>query len=188
VARMEVREMWIRNAGLGRLWRLVRQGTTLLLAGLVARGGWVGGAGLALALPGCRPSAEAVADGGDPLAALAAAAQSVRYDGAFWTREAHRHSRTWRAAKVYCREAHARGLPNCHAVELVERWEGPWFLGAPDARGALPALPALPPPPPLPPALHPGDPGRVAEDIAALAAWQARLTARGQDAAAGGRR
>ena len=149
---------------------------------MVRRAGWVA---LALALASCRPSAEAIADGDDPLAALATPAESGRYGGPFWTREAHRNSRTWRQARAFCRQARGRELPNCHAVELVERWEGAWGTGTP---AALPPLPPLPPPPPLPPALHPGDPGRPGADLAALKAWEARLATRGRDAAAGGRR
>ncbi len=71
-----------------------------------------------LAAVACRPSPEAVADGDDALAALASPAQSARYDGPFWAREAHRGSRTWRAARALC--AGHRELPNCHPVALVE--------------------------------------------------------------------
>src|ERR1700694_5791442 len=92
----------------------------------IARGsgrgfGWIG---LALALASCRPSVEAVADGPDPLAALASPAQSARYDGPYWTREAHRNSPSWRAAKAFCRKSRDRELPNCHAVRLGERGGG----------------------------------------------------------------
>ena len=148
---------------------------------VVPRAGWVALAA-ALALASCRPSAEAIADGDDPLAALAAPAESARYDGPFWTREAHRNSRTWRQARAYCRQARGRELPNCHAVELVERWEGAWGVGT------RAALPPLAPPPPLPPDLHPGDPGRPGVDLAALKAWEARLAERGRNAATRGQR
>jgi hypothetical protein len=138
-------------------------------------------AALALAAGSCRPSAEAVADGDDPLAALAAPAQSARYDGPFWAREAHRGSRTWRAARAFC-GGHPE-LPNCHPVLLVTRWEEPVSLGTPAG------LPPLPAPPPLPPALHPGAAGAAGADLAALKAWEARLLARGRAAGAGeGRR
>jgi hypothetical protein len=136
---------------------------------------------LALALAGwsCRPSAEAVADGDDPLAALAAPVESARYDGPFWARQAHRETAAWKAAKVFCREHAGRELPNCRAVALVLWWEGP-----------SPSLPALPPPPLMPPmlppapALHPGEPGYAAADVAALKAWEERLLARGRQAPA----
>lgn len=186
--------MRFRSSGVGHDGRLVRLVGLMrlvwwtaesLLSGLAPWACLAGGAGLAMALLGCGPPAPAAADGADPLAALAAPAQSARYDGPFWTREAHRDSRTWRAAKAYCRQARGRRPPNCHAVELVERWEGPWLLGAPDAPGgALPAPPPLPPPP----AMHPGEAGRSAAAVAAWKAWRARLAARGRDAAAGGRR
>ncbi len=134
----------------------------------------------ALAAGACRTSPEAVADGDDALAALASPAQSARYDGPFWAREAHRGSRTWRAARALC--AGHRELPNCHPVALVERWE------APASRATPGGLPALAPPPPLPPALHPGAAAAAAEDLAALKAWEAQLLARGRAAAGDGRR
>ncbi|HEV3456356.1 MAG TPA: hypothetical protein VHG32_07335 [Thermoanaerobaculia bacterium] len=137
------------------------------------------GLAVAVALASCRSSAEEVADGADPLAALAAPAQSARYDGPFWTREAHRNSRTWQAARAFCAKSRDRGLPNCHAVELVRRWEE----GLPPA-----ALPELRPPPPAPPAMHPGEAGYVEADVAALKAWEARLLIRGRAAAGQGRR
>jgi hypothetical protein len=137
---------------------------------------------LALALASCKPSAEAIADGDDPLAALATPAASARYDGPFWTREAHRDSRTWQAARAFCEQARERALPNCHAVQLVERWEGPWRMGT------LPPLPALPPPPPLPPSMHPDEPGSAGADLSALKAWEVRLAARGKNAATRGQR
>jgi hypothetical protein len=141
-------------------------------------------AALGLAVGACRPAAEEIADGEDPLAALAAPAGSARYDGPYWAREAHRRSRTWEAAKAFCARARAARLPNCHAVELVERWENVGTPAALPALPVLPALPALPPPPPLPPALHPGDPGRAAADLAAVRAWEEGLAARGREAAA----
>jgi len=150
--------------------------------------GWVAAVAAALALASCRPSAEAIADGDDPLAALAAPAQSARYDGPFWTREAHRNSRAWQAARAFCDQARERQLLNCHPVELVERWEGPLRSGGTAALPVLPALPQLPPPPPLPPALHPGGPGGPGADIAALRAWEARLSERGRGGAARGPR
>jgi hypothetical protein len=147
--------------------------------------GWIG---LALALASCRPSPEAVADGEDPLAALASPVQSALYDGPYWTREARRNSPSWRAAKAFCRKSRDSELPNCHAVRLVERWEGPLRSPGIGAPATMPTMPALPPPPPRPPALHPGDPDQAAADVAAVKAWEARLLARGQGAAAGGLR
>ena len=163
-------------------WRAVRWGRSELegpgLALVVALA-------LALAVPAgaCRPSAAAVADGDDALAALAAPVQSARYDGPFWAREAHRGSRTWRAARAFCAgRREAPELPNCHPVALVERWE------APAAREMPAGLPPLAAPPPLPPALHPGTAGAARGDLAAVAAWEARLLARGRAAAGEGRR
>jgi hypothetical protein len=138
----------------------------------------------------CRPGAEAVADGDDPLAALRAPAQSARYGGPFWAREAHRGSRTWRAARAFCdgrdgrdgREwRRERQLPNCQPVELVERWEELALLQG------MAGMPALPAPPPAPPRMHPGESRQVGADVAALRAWEERLAARGRAAAREGR-
>lgn len=156
--------MGFRRAGVGRVG----------LAGLAMRMALA--VALVLAAGSCRPSAEAVADGDDPLAALAAPAQSARYDGPYWAREAHRGSRTWRAARAFC--AGHRELPNCHPVLLVTRWEEPVAMESPAG------LPPLPAPPALPPALHPGEAGAAGADLAALKAWEAQLQARGK--AAGG--
>jgi hypothetical protein len=126
---------------------------------------------LALSCLSCKPSPAAVADGDDPLAALTVQVQSARYDGPYWTRQAHRSSRLWQAAKAYCRANRDRELPNCQPIALVERWEQPALL------------PVLPAPPPAPPAVHPEEPSYVATDVAALKAWEERLAARGKAAA-----
>lgn len=148
------------------------------------RAGWAAVAA-ALALASCRPSAEAIADGDNPLAALAAPAQSARYDGPYWIREAHRNSRTWQAARAFCGKSREHYLPNCHPVMLVQRWEEPLRLMG---TAAAPALPSLPTPPPLPPALHPGNPEGPGTDIAALKAWEKRLAERSRGAASRGQR
>jgi hypothetical protein len=86
------------------------------------------------ALGACRPSAQSVADGDDPLAALRSSAQSTRYTSGYW-KEQGRAAATganapaqerWTQALAYCGEAQPRpGLeadgakPNCGAVRYA---------------------------------------------------------------------
>ena len=135
---------------------------------------WCAALVLVVVAAACRPTAEAVAEGDDPLAALGAPVESARYGGAFWARQAHRESLVWKRALALCRERADERLPTCRTVALVERWE------------RAPALPALPPPPPAAP--PPGPAGYVGTDVPALKAWERALAARGQAPAPGGRR
>jgi hypothetical protein len=165
-----------------RRWNVIGSGVAraIELAAMTAMAalGLALAAALGLAAGACRPAVDEIANGDDALAALAVPVESARYDGPYWAREAHRRSRTWAAATAFCARARAARLPNCHVVELVERWEG---LGAPPSQLSLPPLA---PPPPAPPALHPGDPGRAAADLAAVKAWEEGLAARAREAAA----
>ncbi len=119
------------------------------------------GAVLVAALASCRPTAEAIAEGDDPLAALGAPVASRRYDGPFWAREAHGHSLVWQRARALCAERADEDLPSCRIVGIVARWEGP------------PSLPALRVP--RPPVLSPGAPGYVGADVRALEEWEREL-------------
>ncbi len=125
----------------------------------------------------CRPTAEAVAEGDDPLAALGAPVASARYDGGFWAREAHRESLTWKRARALCRERADESLPTCRTVTLVARWE---------------EAPSLPPLPPLSPpslgALPAPPPGTVGAGVPALRAWERAVAAPGRTPAPGGPR
>ena len=73
----------------------------------------------ALLLAGCRSGTEAIANGDDPLAALRAPVRSVRYDGAFWNREAVDQTDLWHQAVAYCRTPGNSAAPNCQTVGLV---------------------------------------------------------------------
>jgi hypothetical protein len=86
------------------------------------------------ALGACQPSAQAVADGDDPLAALRSSAQSTRYNSGYWKEQGRAAAgganapaqERWAQALAYCGEAQPRpGLeaegakPNCAAVRLA---------------------------------------------------------------------
>ena len=86
------------------------------------------------ALGGCSPSAQATADGDDPLAALRSSAQSTRYTSAYWKEQGRAATggadaparERWTQALAYCGEAQPRpGLeadgakPNCGSVRYA---------------------------------------------------------------------
>ena len=74
----------------------------------------------ALVATGCgQPSAEDLANGDDPLAALRSPVRSARYDGAFWNREAVQSTDLWQDAVAYCRTPGNSAAPNCQTVGLV---------------------------------------------------------------------
>ncbi|HVT16765.1 MAG TPA: hypothetical protein VHQ90_11395 [Thermoanaerobaculia bacterium] len=101
---------------------------------LESRAAWAAGAALAvlaaisallLAVGGCAPDPQRIADGTDPLAALAVPAASRVYDLAFWAREERAASRRWRSALAYCRGRSEETHPNCRNVRLAAWWEAP---------------------------------------------------------------
>ena len=75
---------------------------------------------LLLAGVGCaEPSPREVADGADPIAALAVPVRSARYDAAFWMREAEDGSELWQEAVEVCRVPVTDERPNCQTVAVV---------------------------------------------------------------------
>ena len=66
-----------------------------------------------------KATAEELANGDDPLAALRSPVRSARYDGAFWNREAVQDTRLWYDAVDYCRTPGNSAAPNCQTVGLV---------------------------------------------------------------------
>jgi len=75
---------------------------------------------VALFAAGCgQPSAEDLANGDDPMAALRSPVRSARYDGAYWNREAVQSTDLWQNAVAYCRTPGNSAAPNCQTVGLV---------------------------------------------------------------------
>ncbi len=72
--------------------------------------------GLVVLLGGCKPSPEDIANGNDPIKALAASARSTRYDGPYWSAQRHDQSTTWRQAAAFCTPERVLELPNCQPV------------------------------------------------------------------------
>lgn len=75
---------------------------------------------------GCGPSPEEVAQGDDPLAALAVAVQSDRYDGPFWWRLNSQQPELYAEAASYCQSEKDAGRlverPNCIPVLQVREF------------------------------------------------------------------
>ena len=75
---------------------------------------------------GCGPSAEEVADGSDPLAALQVDALSTRYDGRFWRLQHRQAPERYAEAVAYCAaESEAGRLserPNCEPVLMADEF------------------------------------------------------------------
>ena len=84
-------------------------------------------AGFAAALlaSACAPSQEEIANGDDPIAALASTVQSSRYGTNYWTEQMRSASDTWSKAVVYCEPIERRDYPNCKTVRAVK------FIGVP---------------------------------------------------------
>lgn len=67
----------------------------------------------------CSPSAEDVANGADPIAALASTAESSRYGLNYWIEQRDQKSETWAQAVAYCEPAERANYPNCETVRQV---------------------------------------------------------------------
>jgi hypothetical protein len=84
--------------------------------------------GTVLAVVACGPSAEAVANGDDPVAALKSPTVSSRYTVPFWTRAVREQPAVWQEAKAYCLGPDGLQAPNCapvREVEIIERMAAP---------------------------------------------------------------
>jgi hypothetical protein len=86
-------------------------------------------AAISLALSACGPSQEDLANGDDPVAALASTVESSRYGSKFWTEQMTSTTDVWTAALAYCDPAERADYPNCKTVRSVK------FIGVPAAVG-----------------------------------------------------
>ncbi len=87
---------------------------------------WVAFTAVACVAAGCRPSPEQIAEGDDPVAALAAAVPSERYDGLYWRTQRRRDPALFARAAGYCHDEERAGRlgerPTCEAVLSAERF------------------------------------------------------------------
>jgi hypothetical protein len=72
-------------------------------------------------LPACAPSAEDVANGDDPMEALAVPHLSERYDVTYWTQTSFVDEELWERAVDFCEGIEdPRDYPNCNVVRSVK--------------------------------------------------------------------
>lgn len=72
---------------------------------------------------GCVDTAEAIANGGDPLRALTVAHRSDRYTPTYWTQMSTADSPLWEQAVEYCERRTSGDHPNCDAARQVRAVE-----------------------------------------------------------------
>lgn len=75
---------------------------------------------LSMLFVGCSESAADVANGDDPLRALAVSQRSERYETSFWTQTSKGDAALWRRATEYCEGKNDGDHPNCAAVRHVQ--------------------------------------------------------------------
>ena len=69
---------------------------------------------------GCRASSEDLANGPDPMLALAQHVESSRYGPEYWKEVAGEDSVLWRKATAFCAGDAADEYPTCAAVRMVD--------------------------------------------------------------------
>ena len=79
--------------------------------------------GTAALLVACTARPEDVANGDDPIKALAATARSTRYQGPYWVEQRRTKSDVWQQAVAYCTPERVRELPNCQPVAAAAEAE-----------------------------------------------------------------
>jgi len=74
---------------------------------------------------GCGPTDEEIANGDDPIAALASIVESSRYGAAYWTEQMKGDTDVWKEAIAYCEPADRANYTNCEVVRSTK------FVGVP---------------------------------------------------------
>jgi hypothetical protein len=75
---------------------------------------------LILAVLGCSPSNEEIANGDDPMAALTVPHKSERYTSSYWTQKSIRDKQLYTQAVEYCKDKNDGEHPNCDVVRYVD--------------------------------------------------------------------
>ena len=78
--------------------------------------------GVLLIQSGCSEAPEDVANGDDPLRALAVGTKSTRYDGPYWMRQRDMSPNLYQDALSYCSGHQPGEKPNCAPVVATERF------------------------------------------------------------------
>lgn len=79
---------------------------------------------LTLPLAGCRTSPEDIANGPDPLRALAQHVESSRYGADYWKSVANGNPELWAKATTFCRRQDSPEYPTCASVKMAEFFVG----------------------------------------------------------------
>jgi hypothetical protein len=79
---------------------------------------------LTLLLAGCRTSPEDIANGPDPLRALAQHVESSRYGAEYWKGVANGNPELWAKATAFCRRQDSPEYPTCASVKMAEFFVG----------------------------------------------------------------
>jgi len=77
----------------------------------------------ALFIASCSPSPEEIANGDDPIAALASTAKSSRYGLNYWVEQRNQKTENWSQALAFCEPAEHANYPNCETVREVRATE-----------------------------------------------------------------
>lgn len=75
---------------------------------------------ISIAVPACNQSDADVANGDDPMQALAVPHLSERYDVTYWTQTSARDKDLWAQAVSFCEGKDPREYPNCNVIRSVE--------------------------------------------------------------------
>ncbi len=89
----------------------------------VRSGSFAGAVALVLLTLGCTKSNKAVANGDDPLRALAVPVRSDRYNSTYWTQKSVADTGLWTEAVAYCEGKTEGDHPNCEPVRQVRLLE-----------------------------------------------------------------
>ncbi len=82
-----------------------------------------GAVALALLTLGCRKSNSAIANGDDPVRALAVPLRSDRYNSTYWMQKSVADTGLWTLAVAYCQAKTDGDHPNCDSVRQVRLLE-----------------------------------------------------------------
>ena len=74
---------------------------------------------IGILLSACGPSQEQIANGDDPIAALASTVRSSRYGNNYWIEQRDGGTGVWDEATSYCAPAERTNHPNCETVRAV---------------------------------------------------------------------
>lgn len=91
--------------------------------------------GVLLLQVGCSETPEEIANGDDPLRALAVGAKSTRYDGPYWLYQREADRPVFERAVSYCKDQSLAEKPNCAVVMAADGFATSLERPVPEGRG-----------------------------------------------------